>query len=58
MISQDEFYVGEAKMDLYKRRNSGFSRVNLSVPANPMSLKPMFWYAVSCGRAVGIYLTW
>ena len=58
MISQDRFYMGEAKLDHYKRCNSGFSHDNLSVPKNPTSLKLAFWYAVSCGRAVGIYLTW
>ena len=58
MISQDSYYLGEATLNHYWLHSGGFSTVPFSVPPNPQTHNPEWWYAVTHGRAVGIFPTW
>jgi len=58
MISHNPRYMGEARLGHYRLSNAGFSREKLWVPKDPEKLQPEFWYAVTRGRSIGIYLTW
>ena len=57
MISCDPFYLGEASLGHYPIANSGVSEVALAVPKK-LKGHTQGWYAVTRGRAIGIYLSW
>ena len=58
MISHDRLYMGEAKLGHYRFSSGAFSPTPLSLPGNHNVYSPDGWYAVSSGRALGIYMTW
>ena len=58
MISQDSSYVGQAELNHYAVRDTGFSLVPFSMPKRPQDHGHEMWYAVARGRAIGIYRTW